>query len=390
MALDFLAIAADEPRDDLRAAHRPPRASRPERGAAAVPRARRRPALRLHDGAGDRRGARERVQGALASGERGHDPDRRRQGGRRADGDGRGVEAAPHRAQRAARARDRADVRGAGARLPRAAAVERAASSGRTRACARWCRRSRDDRVLARRHRRRSPTRSRAGAFAEVAAMTARSQPRHRRSRAASSARRAARTLTCKGWQQEAALRMLMNNLDPEVAERPDDLVVYGGTGQGRAQLGVLRRDRRARCARSRTTRRCSCRPASRWRLPHARGRAARADRELEPRRPLGDVGALPRARAAGPDDVRPDDRRLVDLHRLAGHRAGHVRDVRRRGARALRRLARRAASCSRPASAAWAARSRSRPRCRAPRSSASRSTPRASTSASRPATATA
>ena len=38
--------------------------------------------------------------------------------------------------------------------------------------------------------------------------------------------------LSCKGWQQEAALRMLMNNLDPEVAERPEDLVVYGGTGR--------------------------------------------------------------------------------------------------------------------------------------------------------------
>ncbi|MDQ6742040.1 MAG: urocanate hydratase, partial [Candidatus Dormibacteraeota bacterium] len=38
--------------------------------------------------------------------------------------------------------------------------------------------------------------------------------------------------LSCKGWPQEAALRMLMNNLDPEVAERPDDLVVYGGTGR--------------------------------------------------------------------------------------------------------------------------------------------------------------
>ncbi|HKH24256.1 MAG TPA: urocanate hydratase [Acidimicrobiales bacterium] len=38
--------------------------------------------------------------------------------------------------------------------------------------------------------------------------------------------------LSCKGWAQEAALRMLMNNLDPEVAERPDDLVVYGGTGR--------------------------------------------------------------------------------------------------------------------------------------------------------------
>src|ERR671925_1081538 len=39
-------------------------------------------------------------------------------------------------------------------------------------------------------------------------------------------------TLTCRGWPQEAALRMLMNNLDPEVAEHPDDLVVYGGSGR--------------------------------------------------------------------------------------------------------------------------------------------------------------
>jgi urocanate hydratase len=38
--------------------------------------------------------------------------------------------------------------------------------------------------------------------------------------------------LQCKGWQQEAALRMLMNNLDPDVAERPEDLVVYGGNGK--------------------------------------------------------------------------------------------------------------------------------------------------------------
>src|SRR5215207_9952948 len=38
--------------------------------------------------------------------------------------------------------------------------------------------------------------------------------------------------ISCKGWHQEAALRMLMNNLDPEVAEHPEDLVVYGGTGK--------------------------------------------------------------------------------------------------------------------------------------------------------------
>jgi len=39
-------------------------------------------------------------------------------------------------------------------------------------------------------------------------------------------------SLSCKGWPQEAALRMLMNNLDPEVAEKPDELIVYGGTGK--------------------------------------------------------------------------------------------------------------------------------------------------------------
>src|SRR6478672_2223846 len=38
--------------------------------------------------------------------------------------------------------------------------------------------------------------------------------------------------LTCKGWQQEAAMRMLMNNLDPDVAENPERLIVYGGTGR--------------------------------------------------------------------------------------------------------------------------------------------------------------
>src|SRR5271156_6738928 len=38
--------------------------------------------------------------------------------------------------------------------------------------------------------------------------------------------------LSCKGWAQEAAMRMLMNNLDPEVAEHPDQLIVYGGSGR--------------------------------------------------------------------------------------------------------------------------------------------------------------
>ena len=37
---------------------------------------------------------------------------------------------------------------------------------------------------------------------------------------------------TCKTWQAEAAMRMLMNNLDPEVAEKPEQLIIYGGSGQ--------------------------------------------------------------------------------------------------------------------------------------------------------------
>src|SRR3954463_6054789 len=47
--------------------------------------------------------------------------------------------------------------------------------------------------------------------------------------------------ITCKGWQQEAAMRMLMNNLDEEVAERPKDLVVYGGTGRAARFLQAYR-----------------------------------------------------------------------------------------------------------------------------------------------------
>src|SRR5215204_6333644 len=47
-------------------------------------------------------------------------------------------------------------------------------------------------------------------------------------------------TLTAKSWATEAPLRMLMNNLDPEVAERPDDLVVYGGTGRAARDWGAF------------------------------------------------------------------------------------------------------------------------------------------------------
>jgi urocanate hydratase len=47
-------------------------------------------------------------------------------------------------------------------------------------------------------------------------------------------------TLNCKGWIQEAALRMLLNNLDPAVAERPEDLIVYGGRGKAARNFEAL------------------------------------------------------------------------------------------------------------------------------------------------------
>jgi urocanate hydratase len=56
-------------------------------------------------------------------------------------------------------------------------------------------------------------------------------------------------SLSCKGWPQEAALRMLMNNLDPDVAERPDDLVVYGGSGKAARSWSAF--DAIVRCLRS-------------------------------------------------------------------------------------------------------------------------------------------
>ena len=183
-------------------------------------------------------------------------------------------------------------------------------------------------------------------------------------------------TLSCKGWQQEAALRMLMNNLDPDVAERPDDLVVYGGTGKAARNWECF--DAIVRALRAlendETLLVQSGKPVAVFRT-HAQ-RAARADCQQQPRGPLGDVGRVPRARAQGPHDVRPDDGRLVDLHRVAGHRAGHVRDLRR--GRAASTSAASLAGQVRahaPDSAAWAARSHSPRRCTAPPSSAWRST---------------
>ena len=146
--------------------------------------------------------------------------------------------------------------------------------------------------------------------------------------------------LSCRGWQQEAALRMLQNNLDPEVAEHPSELVVYGGTGKAARDWPSLRGDRpHAEDLGRRRDAARAVRQAGR-RAADARVGAARAAGQLQPRRRLGELGRVPAPGGARADDVRPDDRGLVDLHRLPGHPAGHLRDVRRGGGEALRRLA--------------------------------------------------
>ena len=97
--------------------------------------------------------------------------------------------------------------------------------------------------------------------------------------------------LTCRSWPQEAAMRMLMNNLDPEVAERPEDLVVYGGTGRAARSWEAF--DAIVRTLRTlgddETLLVQSGKPVGG--LPHPRHGAARADLELDARAASGPTG---------------------------------------------------------------------------------------------------
>ena len=104
--------------------------------------------------------------------------------------------------------------------------------------------------------------------------------------------------LTCKGWPQEAALRMLMNNLDPDVAERPDDLVVYGGSGKAARNWAAFDAivARAAALEHDETLLVQSGKPVGVFRT-HPR-RAARAHRQRAARAGVGDLGKLPRPRS--------------------------------------------------------------------------------------------
>ena len=145
--------------------------------------------------------------------------------------------------------------------------------------------------------------------------------------------------LSCRGWPQEAALRMLMNNLDPEVAEDPDHLVVYGGTGRAARRwdaFDAIVRELR-RLADDETLLVQSGKPVGG--LPDPSVGAAGAHRELEPGRQVGQLGRTS-ASSSGPGLTMYGQMTagLLDLHRHPGHPAGHVRDVRGAGAAALRR----------------------------------------------------
>jgi hypothetical protein len=110
---------------------------------------------------------------------------------------------------------------------------------------------------------------------------------------------------------------------------------------EGRPRLAVLRAHRRHASATGERRDAAGPEREAGGRLPHPRGGAPGADRERPPGAALGHLGRVPPARGAGPHDVRPDDRRLVDLHRHPGNPAGDLRDVRRVCPPAFRRHAR-------------------------------------------------
>ena len=131
--------------------------------------------------------------------------------------------------------------------------------------------------------------------------------------------------ISAKSWLTEAPLRMLMNNLDPDVAERPSELVVYGGIGRAArdwesfdrivASLRKLDADQTLVVQ--------SGKPVGIFRTHPDAPRVLIANSNLGAA--LGDARSLQRTGQAGVDDVRADDGRLVDLHRQPGHRAGDV-----------------------------------------------------------------
>ena len=154
--------------------------------------------------------------------------------------------------------------------------------------------------------------------------------------------------LRTKGWQQEAALRMLMNNLDPEVAEAPEELVVYGGTGKAARDWPSFHAIVRAleSLENDETLLIQSGKPVGILRTHSMAPRVLIANANLvgkwsnwEVFRELEQKGLMMYGQmTAG----------LLDLHRQPGHRAGHLRNLRRGRPQALRRQPGRQTDCLR------------------------------------------
>ena len=144
--------------------------------------------------------------------------------------------------------------------------------------------------------------------------------------------------LSAGSWQTEAPLRMLMNNLDAEVAESPEELVVYGGIGRAARDwrcfdvlVETLKKlgDDETLCVQS-------GKPVGVFRTHPDAPRVLIANSNLVAHWASWDkFHELDRI---GPHDVRPDDRGVMDLHRQPGDHPGHLRDLRRGGPPALRR----------------------------------------------------
>ena len=162
--------------------------------------------------------------------------------------------------------------------------------------------------------------------------------------------------LHCRGWPQEAAWRMLHNNLDPAVAERPEDLVVYGGSGKAARDWPSFD----AICphppgARRRRDPAGPVGPARR-RAPDPRVGAPGPDRQQQPGRRLGQLGRVPPPRALGLTMYGQMTAGSWIYIGTQGILQGTYETFAAIADRALRRLAGRARSPSPPAPAAWAA----------------------------------
>ena len=131
-------------------------------------------------------------------------------------------------------------------------------------------------------------------------------------------------------------MRMLMNNLDPQVAEAPEELVVYGGIGRAARDWESFDRivETLKRLKEDETLLVQSGKPVGVFRTHADAPRVLIANSNLVPK--WADWDAFPRIGSQGADDVRPDDGRQLDLYRHPGHRPGHLRDLRRDGPPAL------------------------------------------------------